>query len=114
MYDLERYLNVRSAYGASFAPDGELAFLHDASGVPQVWTVDAPRTWPARHTFYEERVTFATWSPERRELVFGMDEGGNERAQLSRRRGPAGTAGRARCRPRPCRRRARAARATTS
>ena len=32
MYDLERYLNVRSAYGASFAPDGELAFLHDASG----------------------------------------------------------------------------------
>ena len=84
MYDLERYLNVRSAYGASFAPDGELAFLHDASGVPQVWTVDAPRTWPARHTFYEERVTFATWSPERRELVFGMDEGGNERAQLFR------------------------------
>jgi dipeptidyl aminopeptidase/acylaminoacyl peptidase len=84
VYDLERYLNVRSAYGASFAPDGELAFLHDATGVPQVWTVDAPGTWPAQHTFYEERVTFTTWSPERRELVFGMDEGGNERAQLFR------------------------------
>ncbi|MEF8852158.1 MAG: S9 family peptidase [Haloarculaceae archaeon] len=84
VYDLERYLNVRSAYGASFAPDGELAFLHDTTGVPQVWTVDAPGRWPDQHTFYEERVTFASWSPEQRELVFGMDEGGNERAQLFR------------------------------
>jgi len=84
VYDLERYLNVRSAYGASFAPDGELAFLHDPTGVPQVWTMDAPAEWPDQHTFYEERVTFVTWSPERRELVFGMDEGGNERAQLFR------------------------------
>jgi dipeptidyl aminopeptidase/acylaminoacyl peptidase len=84
VYDLERYLNVRSAYGASFAPDGELAFLHDATGVPQVWTLDDPGRWPDQHTFYEERVTFTTWSPERRELFFGMDEGGNERAQLFR------------------------------
>jgi len=84
VYDLERYLNVRSAYGASFAPDGELAFLHDATGVPQVWTLDDPRAWPDQHTFFEERVTFVTWSPERRELFFGMDEGGNERAQLFR------------------------------
>mgnify|MGYP000566131528 CR=1 FL=1 len=84
VYDLERYLNVRSAYGASFAPDGELAFLHDATGVPQVWTLEESGAWPDQHTFYEERVTFTTWSPERRELFFGMDEGGNERAQLFR------------------------------
>ncbi|WP_123538789.1 S9 family peptidase [Halosimplex salinum] len=84
MYDLERYLNVRSAYGASFAPDGAISFLLDATGTPQVWTLDAPLDWPVQRTFYEERVTFASWSPERRELVFGMDEGGNERAQLYR------------------------------
>jgi len=84
VYDLERYLNVRSAYGASFAPDGTLAFLTDTTGVPQVWTLDEPEGWPDQRTFYEERVTFASWSPERRELVFGMDEGGNERAQLYR------------------------------
>jgi len=84
VYDLERYLNVRSAYGASFAPDGTLAFLTDTTGVPQVWTLDEPEGWPDQRTFYEERVTFASWSPERRELAFGMDEGGNERAQLYR------------------------------
>ncbi|WP_129114928.1 S9 family peptidase [Halegenticoccus tardaugens] len=84
-YDIERYLNVRSAYGASFAPDGErLSFLMDTTGTPQVWTADGPGRWPEQRTFYDERVTFASWSPERSELIFGMDEGGNERAQLFR------------------------------
>ncbi|WP_135820309.1 S9 family peptidase [Halostella litorea] len=84
-YDIERYLNVRKAYGASFGPDGErLAFLLDTTGVPQVWTLDAPGAWPEQRTFSDERVTFASWSPERAELAFGMDEGGNERTQLFR------------------------------
>ena len=84
MYDLERYLNVRSAYGASFGPEGTLSFLTDATGVSQVWTLTEPGAWPDQRTFYEESVSFASWSPERPELVFGMDEGGNERAQLYR------------------------------
>ncbi|MFC4542961.1 S9 family peptidase [Halosolutus amylolyticus] len=84
-YDIERYLNVRSAYGASFGPDGDrLSFLMDTTGTPQVWTLTGPREWPEQRTFYDERVTFASWSPERPELIFGMDEGGNERAQLFR------------------------------
>ncbi|WP_227355491.1 S9 family peptidase [Haladaptatus salinisoli] len=84
-YDFERYLNVRSASGGSFGPDGErLSFLLDATGVPQVWRLDEPGAWPDQLTFYGERVTFASWSPERDELVFGMDEGGNERQQLFR------------------------------
>ncbi|WP_255168731.1 S9 family peptidase [Natrononativus amylolyticus] len=84
-YDIERYLNIRSAYGASVGPDGQrLSFLMDTTGVPQIWTLEEPRRWPEQHTFYEERITFASWSPERPELIFGMDEGGNERAQLFR------------------------------
>jgi len=84
-YDIERYLNIRSAYGASFGPDGErLSFLMDTTGTSQVWTLETPRGWPEQRTFYDERVTFASWSPERPELIFGMDEGGNERAQLFR------------------------------
>ncbi|ELY68532.1 S9 family peptidase [Natrinema versiforme] len=84
-YDIERYLNVRSAYGASFGPDGErLSFLMNTTGTSQVWTLEEPRDWPEQRTFYDERVTFASWSPERPELIFGMDEGGNERAQLFR------------------------------
>ncbi|GAB3019818.1 S9 family peptidase [Natronobiforma cellulositropha] len=84
-YDIERYLNVRSAYGASFGPDGEhLSFLMTTTGVPQVWTLTEARGWPVQRTFYDERITFASWSPTRPELIFGMDEGGNERAQLFR------------------------------
>ncbi|WP_117364495.1 S9 family peptidase [Natrarchaeobaculum sulfurireducens] len=84
-YDIERYLNVRSAYGASFGPDGErLSFLMNTTGTGQVWTLEGPREWPEQRTFYDERVTFASWSPERPELIFGMDDGGNEKVQLFR------------------------------
>jgi len=83
-YDLSRYLNVRSAYGSSFAPDGTLAFLMNTTGVAQLWTLDEPQGWPEQLTFYDDTVSFVDYSPERRELVFGMDEGGNERAQLYR------------------------------
>ncbi|WP_290817465.1 S9 family peptidase [Halovivax sp.] len=84
-YDIERYLNIRSALGASFGPDGDrLSFRMDTTGVDQVWTLAGPGRWPEQRTFFEERVTFASWSPERPDLIFGMDEGGNERAQLYR------------------------------
>ncbi|WP_336326058.1 S9 family peptidase [Halovenus sp. HT40] len=83
-YDLERYLTVRSAYGASLGPDGRLAFLLDTTGVAQVYTLDDPGEWPTQRTFYDEPVSFVTYSPERPEMVFGMDEGGNERMQLFR------------------------------
>ncbi|WP_049985811.1 S9 family peptidase [Halobellus rufus] len=83
-HDIERYLNVRSAYGASFSPSDELAFLMDTTGVPQVWTLSEPGAWPEQRTFFDERVTFVSWSPEREEFAFGMDRGGNERQQLFR------------------------------
>ncbi|MFW6045294.1 MAG: TolB family protein, partial [Natronomonas sp.] len=82
MYDIERYLNVRSAYGASFGPDGTVSFLMDTTGTPQVWELDRPGGWPEQRTFDDERVTFASFSPERDELLYGKDEGGNERVQL--------------------------------
>ncbi|WP_276300486.1 alpha/beta hydrolase family protein [Halorussus lipolyticus] len=84
-YDFERYLNVRNANTPSFGPDGDrLSFLMDTTGVPQVWRLDSPQTWPQQLTFEEERVSFADWSPERDELVFGMDQGGDEHTQLFR------------------------------
>ena len=84
VYELERYLTIRQAYGASLGPDGTLAFLLDTTGVSQVWTLDEPEGWPVQRTFYDEPVSFASYSPVRDELVFGMDEGGNERQQFFR------------------------------
>jgi|GEM_PF-1393185 len=83
-YDIERYLNVRSAFGASFRADGTLSFRTNTTGTPQVWTVPEAGAWPTQRTFYDERVTFASPSPERAETVFGMDEGGDERGSLFR------------------------------
>ncbi|ACV49246.1 MULTISPECIES: S9 family peptidase [Halomicrobium] len=84
MYDLERYLNVRSATGATLGPDGQLAFRMNATGTFQLWNVDEPGGWPQQRTFYEDSVSFASYSPERPELIFGKDEGGDERMQLFR------------------------------
>ena len=83
-YDIERYLNVRNAGGADLGPDGRLSFLLNTTGTGQVWSVREPESWPEQHTFFEESVSFVDSSPERSEAVFGMDEGGNERAQLYR------------------------------
>lgn len=83
-YDIERYLNIRSAGGPSFGPDGSLAFLMDTTGTPQVWRLDAPLEWPTQLSFHEERVTFASVSPTRDELVYGRDVGGNEKTQFFR------------------------------
>jgi dipeptidyl aminopeptidase/acylaminoacyl peptidase len=89
-YDIERYLNVRSADGPSLGPNGELAFRYDATGVPQVWRLDEPGAWPEQLTFHDEPVSYVYWSPTRDELLYGMDEGGNERTQIHRLSGDGG------------------------
>jgi len=82
--DVERYLRIRSAYAPSFLPDGSLVYLNGATGEAQAWRVDGPMSWQRQVTFGDEPVSFASASPERDELVYGRDEGGNERTQLFR------------------------------
>ena len=83
-YGFERYLNVRSAYGASFASDGtRLSFLTDITGVAEVWSVpvdvDAPLpTWPTQLTFRGERTMEASFSPTEDSLLLTGDVGGND------------------------------------
>jgi len=82
-FPFSRYLNIRSAYGPSFSPDGEhVAFLTDITGVPQVWRIATSGGWPDQLTFFEERCGFVAYSPTDDQMVFGMDAGGNERQQL--------------------------------
>jgi len=83
-YDIERYLNIRGAGGPTLGPNGELAFTLDTTGTTQVWRVDEPEGWPDQLTFHDERVLWASFSPTREELVYGMDEGGDEFTQLYR------------------------------
>ena len=83
VYNFQRYLNIRTATGATLAPKADrIAFLTDITGVNQVWRIDEPGGWPEQLTFYKDRVTFVEWSPTEDLLVFGKDAGGNEKEQL--------------------------------
>ncbi len=90
-YPISRYLNARSAYCPSIAPDGQrMAFISDITGVPQAWLVRlAPGVdevlWPDQLTFGADRVTGLWFSPAQQDprLIFSRDAGGNEKEQLS-------------------------------
>lgn len=65
--------------------DGEeMAFLLDTTGHAEVWSVSRPQEWPDQRTFGEDTVRFCTYVPDSADLVFGRDEGGNERIQFFR------------------------------
>ena len=90
-YEFARYLKIRAAYGATWSPDGRhIAFLTDITGVPQAWEVPVGGGWPEQITFHDERVSGVHYSPTGERLLYSMDAGGNERAQLFLLEGSAG------------------------
>lgn len=82
-YKIEDFLEIRSAHGASFSPDGsKVAFLSNLTGVNQVYLVSCDSGEPEQLTSYEEPVSFAYFSPVKNEILFGMAKGGNEKTQF--------------------------------
>ena len=84
-YEFAKYLKIRGAWGAGWSPDGKrISFLTEITGVPQVWEAASSEgpSWPEQMTFYEERVSYAAYSPTEQEILFSMDAGGDERSQL--------------------------------
>ncbi|MBY0522735.1 MAG: S9 family peptidase [Gemmataceae bacterium] len=92
IFTIDRYLNIRAANGPSFSPDGRyLTFLSNITGVAQLWQIPVEGGWPVQLTFTSESVRGAHYSPTKHELIFSMDTGGNERTQLYRIHGIAGS-----------------------
>jgi dipeptidyl aminopeptidase/acylaminoacyl peptidase len=82
-FGIDRFLNIRTASGPSFAPDGRfVSFLTNVTGVSQLWQIGAGGGWPEQLTFTAESVRGGHYSPMRHEILFNMDTGGNERTQL--------------------------------
>lgn len=82
-YDIERYLNIRSAGGPSYAPNtNDIVYLTNTTGVNQVWKNPDRGGYPEQLTFYDDRVQFVQWSPRGDVVLFGKDRGGDERTQL--------------------------------
>ncbi len=81
---LRQFLEIAHIHSPSFSPDNStIAFLSDASGVSQLFTVPvAGRTDPQPLTSFAEPIQTAAYSPTRSEIAFTMARGGDERAQL--------------------------------
>ena len=82
---IEQYLSVRSATTPKFAPDGRtLAYLSNESGVWQVWSLDLsdPDATPRQLTFHDDAVSDIAYAPDRDDLIYVMDSGGDERHQF--------------------------------
>ena len=92
VFSIEQFLNIRSATGPSFSPDGRtVAFLSNTTGVMQLWQVPVEGGWPTLLTFTNESVRGGWYCPTHYEIVFSMDTGGNERTQLYLLQGSAPT-----------------------
>ncbi|GAB3414257.1 S9 family peptidase [Haloparvum alkalitolerans] len=89
-YPVARYLGIDAVESPTFTADGDLLYLADTTGSPDVWRASDPARLGAdgdaatteRLTGTDERVSFVDASPTRPEAVFGMDRGSDERDQL--------------------------------
>ena len=82
-YDIERYLNIRSASSAGLSPDGRtVSFLTNVTGSSQIWTVPSSGGWPEQITFFNDAVTAVEWSPRGDWIAFSKDNGGDENYQI--------------------------------
>lgn len=80
---IEQFLRIRQAFGARFTGDGgHIAFLMNLTGTAQVYRILPDGGWPELLTDSENRVMEVWGIPHSSRLIFAMDEGGNENAQL--------------------------------
>lgn len=80
---LVRYLSVRSAYGPSFSHDDKkLVYISDATGVPQVWSLELDGGAPQQLTYDPDRVGLVSSAKKSDSFVYARDRGGDERFQL--------------------------------
>ncbi len=82
-YDIERYLNIRSASSPTFSPDGKrIAFLTNITGTSQIWMIDANGGYPEQITAFQDNISFVEWLPNGKGILFGKASGGDENAQF--------------------------------
>ena len=80
---IQMLADVRSPLGGHLSPDGQkLYFVWNVTGVPQVWRLDGPNTFPIQMTGGEERTSVAGITPDGKTLVLSRDRMGEENPGL--------------------------------
>lgn len=82
-YSLKDFLEISTAHIISFSPDGNtLLVTSDETGTSQLYLTDRTATQLRQITFFEDSVSFATFSPTKNHILFGKSSGGDENTQL--------------------------------
>lgn len=82
-YAIQQYLNVRGNFGGEFVPDSnDIMFRNKSTGVYQAWRVSNQGGWAEQVTWFEEGIDYCVVHPVTGQVIFGADQGGNERRQL--------------------------------
>jgi dipeptidyl aminopeptidase/acylaminoacyl peptidase len=81
-YTIRQYLNIRAASAPNFSPDGRsIAYLSNASGTTQIWTLALGSNSPKQITNYDDNIGFVRWL-EDGNILFGKAKGGDENTQF--------------------------------
>lgn len=82
-YTIQQYLNIKSASGPSFSPDGkQIAYLTNTTGTSQIWVVDLATKKTTQLTNYDDNVGFVRWLGDGSGMIFGKSRGGDENTQF--------------------------------
>lgn len=82
-YTIQQYLNIKSAGSPTLSPDGkQMAYLTNATGTSQVWSIELPNGTPKQLTNYEDNIGFVRWLPDNSGIIFGKARGGDENTQF--------------------------------
>jgi dipeptidyl aminopeptidase/acylaminoacyl peptidase len=80
---VEAIAKIRSAGSPSFSPDGKrMAFISNASGIPQVWVMNLAGGEPRQLTNLQDPVQSVHWSPAGDWLAYDVAPGGGLNVQI--------------------------------
>jgi len=82
-YSIQEFLEVKAAGSPTFSPDAsKVAYLSTTTGTTQVYLMSADGSDVEQLTDYPDNIAFARYSPTENKIIFGKNEGGNEKMQF--------------------------------